>query len=76
MIAGIFTNVFKAFFEGSAWSSFQHAGFSLVAACGGFSVVAALGHLLLQNMSSRACRLSSCGTQALERRLGSCGARA
>ena len=59
MIAGIFTNVFKAFFEGSAWSSFQHAGFSLVAACGGFSVVAALGHLLLQNTSSRAFGLSN-----------------
>lgn len=65
MIAGIFANFFKAFFEGSAWSSFQHAGFSLVEACGGFSVVAALGHLLLQITSSRACGLSNEDARAL-----------
>ena len=53
------------------YSSLQHAGFSLRSL------------LLLQCMGSRCtgsvvavCGLSSCGSQALERRLSSCGAQA
>ena len=59
----------KLFFEGSAWSSFQHAGFSLVEACGAFSVVAALGRLLLQITRS----LEHVGSGIKMRGLSSCG---
>ena len=42
----------------------------------GLSLVAAHGLLLLWSTGSRHVDVSSCGSQALERRLSSCGARA
>ena len=53
---------------------------SLVAASGGYSLLRCAGFslswlLLLQNMGSRHVGFSNCGTQALEHRLSSCGAR-
>ena len=55
--------------------------FSLVAASGGYSSLRCAGFslrwlLLLRSMGSRHVGFSSCGSQALERRLSSCGARA
>ena len=55
--------------------------FSPVAVSGDYSLAAVSGlfvavALLMQSMSSRAHRLHSCGFQALELRLNSCGARA
>ena len=57
------------------------AGFSLVAASGGYSSLQCVGFslwclLLLQNTGSRYSGFSSCGSWALERRLSSCGTRA
>ena len=52
------------------------AGFSLVAASRGYSLVAGRRWLLLlQSMGSRSSVFSSCGSWALEHRFNSCGAR-
>ena len=56
-------------------------GLSLVAASGGYSSLWCMGFslrwlLLLRSTGSRHMGFSSCGTQALERRLSSCGTRA
>ena len=57
------------------------AWLSLVAASGGYSSLHCVGFslrwlLLLQSTGSRSVGFSSCGSQALERRLSSCGMRA
>ena len=69
------------FIFGCIGSSSLRAGFSLVAASGGYSLLQCMGFslrwlLLLESTSSRRVGFSSCGLQALERRLRSCGARA
>ena len=56
-------------------------GLSLIAASGGYSSLRWAGFslrwlLLLQSTGSRHAGFSSCGSQALERRLSSCGTRA
>ena len=56
-------------------------GLSLVAASGGYSLLQCTDFslrwlLLLWNTGSRHAGFSNCGSQALERRLSSCGARA
>ena len=56
-------------------------GFSLVVASGGYSWLWCTGFssrwlLLLRSTGSRLVGFSSCGSRALERRLGICGARA
>ena len=56
-------------------------GLSLVEASGGYSLLQREGFslrwlLLLRSTGSRCAGFSSCGSQALERRLSSCGARA
>ena len=71
--------LFILLFFGCVGSSLLHAGFSLVAASGGYSSLQCTGFslqwlLLLQNTGSRSTGFSSCGSQALERRLSSCGA--
>ena len=53
-------------------------GLSLVVASGGYSLLQCAGFslqwlLLLRSMGSRHVGFSSCGSQALERRLSSCG---
>ena len=74
--------------SGCVGSSLLRAGFSLVAASGGCSLLRCVGFslrwlLLLRSTGSRsrasvvvALGLSSCGSRALERRLSSCGAQA
>ena len=62
-------------------SSLLHAGFSLVAASGGYSSLRYAGFslrwlLLLWSTGSRRAGFSSRASRALERRLSSCGARA
>ena len=69
------------FFFGCAGSLLLHAGFSLVAASGGYSSLQCVGFLLLwllllQSTGSRHAGFSSCGSRALERRLSNCGTRA
>ena len=69
------------FIFGCVGSSLLHAGFSLVATSGALFFAAVHGLLiavllLLQSMRFRRTGVSNCGTQALERRLSSCGARA
>ena len=76
------------FIYGCVGSLLLCAGFSLVAAIGGYSLLRCVGFslqwlLLLRSMGSRhvgsvvvACGLSSCGSRALERRLSSCGSQA
>ena len=58
-----------------------HTGFSLVAVSGGYSLLRCADFslqwlLVLQGTGSRHAGFSSCGSQALEHRLSSCGARA
>ena len=69
------------FIFGCVGSSLQHPGPSLVAVSRGYSLLWCMGFsprwlLLLQTMGSRRAGFSSCGMQALERRLSSCGTRA
>ena len=70
-------NLFIFGYTGS--SSLQAHGLSLVAASGGYSLFRCAGFslwwlLLLRSTGSRLTGFSSCGSQALERRLGSGGA--
>ena len=63
------------------WVFIAEHGLSLVAASGGYSSLRCTGFslrwlLLLRSTGSRHVGFSSCGSQALERRLSSCGARA
>ena len=63
------------------WVFVAGCGLSLVAASGGYSLLWCAGVslrwlLLLQSTGSRCVGFSSCGSQALECRLSSCGARA
>ena len=63
------------------WVFVAVRGLSLVAVSGGYSSLRCAGFslrwlLLLQSMGSRHAGFSSCGSQALECRLSSCGARA
>ena len=74
------------FFFGCLGSLLLHAGFSLVAASGGYSSLWRVGLSLggfsccwawvlgMWASAAVACGLSSCGSRALERRLSSCGA--
>ena len=69
------------FFFGCVGSSLLRIGLSLVAASRGYSSMWCTGFslwwlLLLQSTGSRRVRFSSCGSRALQRRLGSCGSRA
>ena len=64
-----------------SWVFVAARGLSLVAVSGGYSSLWCTGFslrwlLLLQSTGSRPAGFSSCGSQALERRLSSCGARA
>ena len=68
------------FIFGSAGSSLS-CGLSLVVVNGGYSSLQYMGLslwwlLLLQSTSSRACGPTSCGSQALEHKLSSCGTQA
>ena len=72
---------FLKFIFGCVVSLLLRVGFSLVAASRGYSSLRCAGFslrwlLLLRSTGSRCTGFSSCGTQALERRLSSCGARA
>ena len=63
------------------WVFVAVCGLSLVAVSGGHSLLQCAGFslrwlLLLRSMGSRHMGFSSCGSQALEHRLSSCGARA
>ena len=63
------------------WIFVAAHGLSLVAVSGGYSSLRCVGFslrwlLLLQSTGSRCMGFSSCGSQALEHRLSSCGARA
>ena len=63
------------------WVLVAMCGLSLVTMSGGYSLLQCAGFslwwlLLLQSTGSRHVGFSSCGTQALEHRLSSCGARA
>ena len=69
------------FFFWLRWVFVAASGLSLVAASEGYSSLRRTGFslrwlLLLQNTGSRHMAFSSCGMQALERRLSSCGAQA
>ena len=57
------------------WVFLAVRGLSLVAASGGYSSLRCAG-FSLRSTGSRHTGISSCGSQALERRLSSCGARA
>ena len=64
-----------------SWIFVAACGLSLVAASGGYCSLWCAGFslrwlVLLQSTSSRLAGFSSCGSQALECRLSSCGARA
>ena len=64
-----------------SWVFVAACGLSLVAASGGYSSLWCAGFLLqwlllLQSMGCRRVGFSSCGSQALEHRLSSCGTRA
>ena len=79
---------FIYFIFGCVGSSLLHAGFSLVAASGGYSLLWCVGFSLwwLLLLGARALGiwasvvvahgLSSCGSRAVERRLSSCGTQA
>ena len=82
-----FIHLFLSFFFfylsifGCIGSSLLRAGFSLVVASGGYSLLRRAGFplrwlLLLWSTGSRCAGFSSCSSQALECRLSSCGARA
>ena len=63
------------------WFFIAAHGLSLVAASGGYSLLRCMGFSLrwvplLRSTGSRRVGFSSCGLQALECRLSSCGARA
>ena len=63
------------------WVFVAACGLPLVAVSGGYSSLQCVGFslqwlLLLQSTASRRTGFSSCGSQALERRLSSCGVRA
>ena len=63
------------------WVFVTERGLSLVAVSRGYSSLWCVGFslwwlLLLRSTGSRRAGFSSCGSQALERRLSSCGARA
>ena len=67
--------------SGCVGSSLLRAGFSLVAASGGYSSLRFAGFslwwpLLLRSTGSRRAGFSSCGSRALERRLSSRGTQA
>ena len=72
MINFFLTNLFIYFWL--RWVFIAAYGLSLVAVSRGYSSLWWL--LLLQSTGSRLAGFSSCGAQALERRLSSCGARA
>ena len=74
-----FINLFINFWL--RWVFLAACGLSLVAASGGYSSLRRAGSslrwlLLLQSTGSRHAGFSSCGLQAVERRLSSYGARA
>ena len=73
--------IFIYFIFGCIGSLLLCAGFSLVVASGGYSLLWCVGFslqwlLLLQSTGSRHMGFSSCGLRALECRLSSCGAQA
>ena len=71
-----FLNLFILFiYFWLCWVFTAVCGLSLVVASGGYSSLWCMG-FSLQSTGSRCTSFSSCGTQALERRLSSCGARA
>ena len=72
-------NLFIIFGRVGSW--LLRAGFSLVVARGGYSLLRCMGFslwwlLLLRSTGSRHGGFSSCGSRALESRVSSCGARA
>ena len=76
-----FTFFFKLIYFWLHWVFVAAHRLSLVAARGGYSLLGCTGFslrwlLLLWSTGSRHMGFSGCGTQALERRLSSCGARA
>ena len=75
-----FIYLFIIYFWLRFWVFVAVCGLSLVAASGGYSSLRCVGFslwwlLLLRSTGSRRAGFSSCGLRALERRLGSCGAR-
>ena len=75
------TNLHFFFFFWLCWVFVAVRGLSPVAVNGGYSLLQCTGFsmqwlLLLRSTGSRHAGFSSCGSQALERRLSSCGARA
>ena len=78
----IYINLFILFtYFWLCWVFVASCKLSLVVASRGYSLLWSAGFslqwlLLLQSMGSRRKGFSSCGSRALERRLGSCGARA
>ena len=74
-----FLNLFIYFWL--CWIFIAACGLCLVVASGGYSLLRCTGFslqwlLLLRSTGSRSMGFSSCGSQALEQRLSSCGARA
>ena len=88
LILFIFKFIYLFIYFWLHWVFVAVRGLSLVGASGGYSSLWCAGFslqwlLLLQSMGFRcvgsvvvACRLSSCASRALERRLSSCGAQA
>ena len=77
----LFVFLFVLFIFGCFGSSLLGAGFSLVVASSGYSLLWCTGFslqrlLLSRSTGSRRVGFSSCGSRAIERRLSSCGARA
>ena len=77
----IFKNLFIYFYFWLLWVFVAVRRLSLVAAGGGYYSLRCAGFslrwlLLLQSTGSKRAGFSSCGMQALEHRLSSCGARA
>ena len=76
-----FNKLYLFIYFGLSWVFVAARALSLVAASRGYSSLWCVGFslwwlLLLQSTGSRCVGFSSCGSQALERRLSSCGAQA